>query len=1392
MSFHYDKEPFCRIKPAQATPRRGAIVLRWALVFAGVLVVSLGMSRSVGATHLTDQEDIPTVALQRVTADAQSIVFELAVPEYGDELVIRPDGRRYHKLSVPGFESVGAPGWPELPVYSRLLAVPPGASLKLETQVLAERVTSLNAPVYPAPRPVAVDSDPGTESSATSAPNKSMTQFVIDPQAYSIAPREPAPLALLEDAGYVRDVRLARLTIYPLQYLASEDKLRHIQRMRLMVRFVGSWPSAPSAATPDIGEFVRLVQQTVLNPDQVLDFRSIPARASAAPSAPVVDQPRYRVLTTAAGIYQLTYADLVAAGISLNGLDPRAVRLYRGEQELAIQVIGQDDGRFDPADSIRFYNEQTSSLYTDVSTLWLSVGSDPGRRMAERSVTPTGAPPAPSFSAIQRFEQNKIYRSVMPAASDVDHWYWGQMFRLNTTTVPTLTAPFTIEHPLPVGPAALRLELWGGSSDASVALDHHVRVFVNDVFVGDVRWDGAVQYVGELPIDPALLQPGLNVLALNTPGDTGARDAAGRFWEANWLDAFVLNYQAAYRASAGRLAFTPPAGPGEFDISGWAAPNVLLYDVSDPLAPVVLTDADVASAGEGYTVRLADSVALGSVYYASDAGALGAPTAIAADTPSQLRAPAAGADYLIIVHSDFLAGIAPLAQFRREQGLRVSVIDVQDVYDEFSAGQLDPHAIRDFIRFAYRYWPGAPPAYVLLVGDGTYDFKDYEGYGALTFIPPFLAYADPVAGETATDNRYVTVAGDDLMPDLHLGRLPANNAAELAAMVNKIIAYEATPTPGAWRSTAVFVADNPDSAGQFTALSEAAAAYLPSELTQQKIYFGTAEYPLNQAGRAQQATLDAFNSGALLFNYVGHSSISNWASELLFGINALPGISNGSAYPIILPMTCLEGSYHNPRFTGAAESILRLAERGALASWSPTGLGVATGHDYLHRGLFDAIFNWDQRVLGPATTAAKLNLYANASFPNGAPRFRDLLDTYVLLGDPATRIGLPDAQLSIQATSLGADVGPGDEVRYAITYRNEGPVRVKRVVIDAELPEGLVDLAWQADAAAPQLRAGSRLTWDVAELMPGASGQMTVTGRIAEDLPPTSLPLSAEMSISSPWTESDTSDNRTGAIVLGLAPADLLLTQSTEPGTPVRPGEFVTFTLAYANLGPASASGTVLNLPVPVPLEDLQVSQTGAQAILRVGSTYEWNLATLRVGSKGRLVVRGRIPLDLAPDQTYWSVTGSIASVWPDADLSNNVGEAGVLTVLLGDVFEPDNNQGHAQRITVPLLAQQHTYDPAGDQDWVVFHAQAGLRYLIRTVNLSSGGDTTLALYDAAGGLLAKNDDAAPGTFASQLTWVAPADADFYVMFTSYTAAPGFSYGVELLPLTGRAFLPLP
>ncbi|MCX7707931.1 MAG: C25 family cysteine peptidase [Anaerolineae bacterium] len=1390
-----------RIMPGSGVVR--CLVVAGLLLTLGAPVIASGNAtvagngdRSLLRIGALQGGDALAAGAQAPDAETDELVVELMAPEPTLTVTSADDGQLYTRVEMAGFTIDDMPGRPALPLMRRLLVVPPGGQWSVETRVQDEQVMPLTAPVLPVPEvPLGPSSD--LVGLSLAAADEVHVASPWEAQAATDTDAAPAttPAVMVEDAGYVRDMRLARLTFVPARYDPASQELRVIRRAQAVIRFTGSQmpPLVAAAADSDPGEFRSLVRAAVINPEAVDIWRANPPLpltvGAAAAAVPDDGTTRYRVTLRESGLYRLTHGALAEAGVPVASTDPRHFRLFRGAQEVAIEVTGEEDGRFDPVDEIRFYGEAVQSIYTDVNTYWLVIDGVNGRRMTGRSAAPQSLPPASSFPATRVFEENRIYRSIQPAQSGVDHWFWRQMFFLNTTGTLTFTVPFTIEHVLPAGTATLLPELWGGSSDPRVAPDHRVRVFINGTQIGQVEWDGMTAVRQPLTFDQALLREGGNTVTFYTPGDTGARDTLNRLWESNWLNWFSVTYQRAFVVTGDRLEFTPVAGLQEFLLQGWSAADVLLYDVTDPKNPVRLTGA----VSSGNTLRFAVEVPQGGRYHAVASSAVLMPQGIGPVPRTDLRNPAEGADYLLISHADFLAGVAPLAELRREQGLRVRVIDVQEIYDTFSDGLLNPWAIRDFIAYAYFNWPGSPPAYVLLVGDGTYDFKNYEGYGARTFIPPLLEYVDPSLGETAADNRFVTVVGNDIMPDLHLGRLPVNNQAELSAMIDKIVAYERNPTPGAWRSRAVFISDNPDVAGPFHYFSDEAVAVLPPELDVTKVYLGTTEYPTNQAVRAQQATLDAFNQGALFFNYVGHSSVTGWAAELLFSVNSLPQVNNGSRYPVMLPMTCLEGTYHNPRFSGLSESVVRLSGKGAVASWAPTGLGVASGHDYLHTGFYRAVFDQGVYELGPATTAGRLNLFLNSRSPGGVPRFHDLIDTYVLLGDPATRIGLPAADLDLVASGPGNTLlGPGDPVVFVLRYQNTGGARVKQIVISADLPDALTDLTWQADDPGLRLRAGSRLVWDSAEMAPGARGTITITARLPMVLDPASLPLTAEMSIRSPWPEANRANNTSGRLPIRLMSADLLLAQTVEPTGHVKPGDLVTFTLGYANLGPARSPGVTIALPLPVELEDVQFSYVGPAANLIPGAHYEWTLGTVDAGAKGRIIMRGRVPHILTVDQLVWEVSGRISGLWPESNSGNNTAPTALIYVDVGDLLEPDNTRGAARRLHPPVLDGPHTYDPIGDQDWVVFRGEAGMRYLARTVTRGgSDADTVLFLWDEAGRLLAKNDNAGPSTRLSQISWVAEADQDYYLMVTSSSLRPGFIYWIEILALPYGLHLPL-
>jgi hypothetical protein len=433
-----------------------------------------------------------------------------------------------------------------------------------------------------------------------------------------------------------------------------------------------------------------------------------------------------------------------------------------------------------------------------------------------------------------------------------------------------------------------------------------------------------------------------------------------------------------------------------------------------------------------YSIRFADAASASSRYLALTKSQRKPPQRIeqvvypsSPYTPPSLTAPGFGADYILITHPDFWTEAWTLATHRYRTFNRVALVSVQQVYDQFNGGQMSAEAIHDFLEYAYLHWESPAPAYVLLLGDGNKDMRNYKTNTDPTYIPPYLNLFDPDMGETAADNRFVTLTGDDNLPELHIGRFVANSPTQAADMVNKTINYETTckcNSPNDWNYNTLFVTDDLEGGGgNFYYFSdEVADGYsdppantiplLPATYTKEKAYLGqtcdTTGNPSPATGCRSQILNELNGQGALLVSYVGHSTTFQWADERLWDssmVNSLTnGTTNGGCLPVMLPMTCFEGSFHEigPSVASLAERTVRAPVNGAVASWSPTGFGLVSGHDYLERGLLLALFHHEAPTLGAGITEAKQYLWDNA--PNG--QYRDLLDTFGLLGDPALEV----------------------------------------------------------------------------------------------------------------------------------------------------------------------------------------------------------------------------------------------------------------------------------------------------------------------------------------------------------------------------------------------------
>jgi len=975
---------------------------RWRRVWMLLLVATL----LAGAVPLRPVAAAPPAPVEVLRSDRSGIDLRIRVPAYQVEPVTL-EGRRYDRVQIPGYALGGAPGDPALPERGVLLGIPAGVEPVVRL-VRDERQTATGLRIAPAPVPEVADDlvpEPAGEDRLPALPRQ---VFREDTHAYAAARLDPAAPVEIAEAGFLRDQRYVKLLVQPVQYAPATGEIVYHSLIDVRLEFSGSAVAAAGQPPrPESEPFEALLRATILNYDSTAAWRSAPPlpgdpstssgqapaglRASAATSSAPASQTSWKMAVRQEGIYRLSHDDLAAAGVLQDVPDPRSFKVYSGTREIPIHVTGESDGAFDPGDQLLFYGQPADTKYSDTNVYWLTTGGGAGRRMSGRRAPPDAAPVRPAFTTRLHLEENTTRLSTVPWREDHDHWFWN--FTL-PPGVPSQSYPFTLPHPSPSPyTATLRIAAVGRTPGG-----HQIEVRLNGQPVGEASWSGLDEQRLTFPVASSVLASGSNTLTIVAPGTSdGAHDQT-------YYDWFELDYRRTFDVDGDTLTFTDEVSGGQqYALSGFTGSSVTLLDVTDPYDPVRLTSGATDGAGP-FTLRFQDTRA-GRRTYATSAAPL-SPAGLVKDTPSSLRETANGADYLIISHADFITAVQPLATYRAGQGLRVRLIDVQDVYDEFNAGVLDPRAIRDFLAYAYAAWTPPAPGYVLLVGEGNWDPRRYLANTRPAYIPPYLLAVDPWLYEVPAENRFVTVSGDDDLPDLYLGRFPVGSVAQAEAMVAKVLAYEQSTPAGEWRHSTLWVTDNaPDSAGDFYTFSDGViAASLPAGYQIERVYLGQNYTYENPAVAAKAAVIEAIARGQLLVSYTGHAAYNYWGQERLLSTTEAEGLTNGGRLPVWLAMTCWTGSFHvrdSQAMAGLDPALVRTANGGAIASFSPTGLGVASGHDHLHRGFLDALFRSGMRRMGQAALAAKLNLYTNTSTD------LDLLNTFTVLGDPALHVAIP-------------------------------------------------------------------------------------------------------------------------------------------------------------------------------------------------------------------------------------------------------------------------------------------------------------------------------------------------------------------------------------------------
>ncbi len=905
------------------------------------------------------------------------------------------------------------------------------------------------------------------------------------------------PAAFDGGVGISRGAAIGSIAFQPLSYDRETETLRRYRRIVARVEYGAASRRFQGVRAVTAGNPHLDVTQSVLADGTVFKI-------------PILEE----------GVYRIDYALLERmageANITVSGIRPDEIKLYTNGGaplpklagaprpadliENPIIVNGGGDGSFDPGDSIIFYARGTRGWTYDPESGWshfrnpftnenyvfLKLGGASGRRVETVAF--------PNLSSPRSFERVEGRFFVQP---DEHMWSkdagsgltWtsrriqpnGELRILDNYAVPGLAAG-TVRY------------------EASVAIRSNPRTAVR-------FFDGSTN-IGRILASRALSSGPYSPVAVNSTGSFeqsisgGALNVTMRLESAAgapaaaliWLRGF---YPQNLTASNGYLRFASPAGESgnlEYRLSGFSqSPTV--WEISDGRVlrahavdgsggnVRIHTTVDASSAPPEFVAFAPEGIRLLSEVL-SDWGM--APRHI---QPQNLHGISGFPEFVIITPQEFYPAAERLADHRRGQGLDVRVVDIQQVYNEFSGGHQDMRAVRDYLKFLYDRGPTSEPAlrYALLFGDGHFNFRNIREADTPTtlenWIPSYQTEEtfDPIQSYTSDD--YFALLDDHEgvwetpmgysspappgapveRVDIGIGRFTVQTEAEAEVVVNKIIEYDSPTTHGAWRGRYTFLADdeyNGLSAQEndydlHTQNADAVAELVEVEaplMNLKKIYAQSYQREFLGGWRiptAKRDLLATLNEGTLVFNFSGHGNTETLMQEEVFTRADVARLNNRDRQSVFITATCDFGRWDLQDRQSTAEDLLLYEGGGSVALFTTvrvvhTSSGINTLNVGLNRELNRAMFQYDDdgrpRRLGDILRITK----------NTNPGLEANNRKFNLLGDPSMRIGLPSQEITIDEVN-GVHLTESEAALRALDRVNiRGSVRRDGGALDSE------------------------------------------------------------------------------------------------------------------------------------------------------------------------------------------------------------------------------------------------------------------------------------------------------------------------------------------------------
>ena len=801
------------------------------------------------------------------------------------------------------------------------------------------------------------------------------------------------PVAAVAGEGPFRSRHVTRVVVQELQ--KGDRSWLFYPSIQVTLRFP---VDAPSQRTPD-----KLVER-VLRPLLINEMQSrfmaplVSVRKRFATPPPT---PSCKLIVSATGFYRISHRDFLAAGVDLGSVAPETFRLWYHGQEQAIRVVDGEDGTFDSGDYVLFFGHERHredlagredghvSYYSQEATYWFSWGGANGIRWAETDGTPEVADPVATWywELSHAEEENTVFIAWHnePLNNELE-WYWE---RLNASYV---LREFSVETDA-VAPAdtfVLRAGIQGGTQSPG----HHSEFYVSSTLVDSAWWgmsygrDALVYDSADsgLGIDLDLLQDSVTSIGFKELPDGPA--GSGAYSYLNWIE---VKYPRCYVARDSSLSCMGPEGstgePHLFCVRSFQDADVAVVNLTQSrwiMGAQVLGD----------TLMFSSEVAAYDSLHIQHTATITGVDSIIPYVPVEppLDSTERGADYLIVADVSLLAPADTLAEVVADhEGWRTLVVDVADIYDYFSHGEIHPRGIRNFLVSAYEGWQEPQLSYVLFFGDASSDFLGHSG-------PLTQRNLVPTWGSPGNDFYYARLTYDqtgqyDWIPDIATGRFPARNEEEGWRMVRRTLSYREEPARSKRILLAAHGVDDYENLSFIYMSEDLFENYIPDELLAEKetVYadlIGTPGYR-----SYKEDFVEGWYNRPILGHYIGRGGHFTWSME--YHVSMADTLGEVEPLPFLIGGSCNSGRFALPDSSCLAEAGLRAGSiaRGPVGVISSTGITTTSQAYWWSRYALPLMLQREPRyTIGEANLAGTLI----------AGQF--LAERYILLTEPALQL----------------------------------------------------------------------------------------------------------------------------------------------------------------------------------------------------------------------------------------------------------------------------------------------------------------------------------------------------------------------------------------------------